>query len=101
MLIELPVLRHLRANTKAMLKDNIVAVNGTESSLESTELSDLSRLRRIVVSRINCQVDTNFRVSSSLPKLAITVHERRRSHFWILHWSTRSTQNSMAKLTPL
>lgn len=56
-LIDLPVLRHLRVDTKTLLEEKIDALNGTDCSLDDTQRKETGHLAHLMAACINHRVD--------------------------------------------
>ena len=69
LLIGLPVLKHLRVDTKTLLEDNIKTLDGTDCSLTDQVRDKTGKLGRLMSARFNGQDNFNEPPPSNRPKV--------------------------------
>lgn len=74
LLIGLPVLRHLRIDTRTLLENNIANLDGTNCSLADSRSTTKGNLGRLMTAMLNRQVDRNVSKSSNAPPNRPRVH---------------------------
>lgn len=68
-LIGLPVLKHLRVDTKTLLEDNIKNLDGTDCSLTDHPKMQMGKLGRLMTARLNRQYDGESPPTATRPKV--------------------------------
>ena len=69
LLIGLPVLRHLRVDTKTLLEANISNLDGTDCSLHGKPPTNMGKLGRLMTARLNRQRNDDKRPAADRPKV--------------------------------